>query len=515
MRARWLLAAVLAAALLFGTWFRVSGLDRKILWYDEAATYLTLTGHTKGDVQALYDGRPLRAADLRAFVAPEAVASSPAVVRALIDHEPHNPPAYYLLARAGARWFGASGPRAVSAIVSVAALIVMGLLARAVFGDARAGWLAAALAAVSPFHVRYGQEARSYALWSIMVMAASFLLLRAVRNGRWRDCGVYALAAAAALYTHLLSVLVLLAHAIFVGLPITMSAGRRSRLALAFAGALLAFAPWAAIIFVHRDTSRSETAWTMASMSWSELGHRWIGINTTVFLRSGAEGGLFGPSSEPPVVLARLALSVSIAALVVVSGYVLVRETTRDAWLFVALLGAVPALGLALPDLLWGGRRSMVPRFLVPCWIALELWVAGALAQRMRRQDPRAVAVALALMVAGAGSVWGAAPLRTWWDTSPHDLKAIDEAARQINVAADPVVQSDASPLWVLQLARELRGDVRLQLGTAVDIGHVRAERSLFVYSPSSRLLTIARGARPDLHLCVHSPEVALWCTGR
>jgi len=45
-------------------------------------------------------------------------------------------------------------------------------------------WWATALAAVNPFMLWYGQEARPYALWAALALIATYLLLRATESGR-------------------------------------------------------------------------------------------------------------------------------------------------------------------------------------------------------------------------------------------------------------------------------------------------------------------------------------------
>ena len=81
------------------------------------------------------------------------------------------------------------------------------------------------------------------------------------------------------------------------------------------------------------------------------------------------------------------------------------------------------------------------------------------------------------------------------------------------SVVAAPLVVSDAPPLWILVLLRELRDDVAVRLGpsTGLDLTGT-APGPLFLYSPSSHLLSAARVARPDLRLCVSAGDAQLWC---
>ena len=73
----------------------------------------------------------------------------------------HHPPLYYLLLHGWQRTFGDAQAtvRLLSALLGVAAIPLFYFGGRILVGR-RAAWIAALLLAVSPFHVRYGQEAR-------------------------------------------------------------------------------------------------------------------------------------------------------------------------------------------------------------------------------------------------------------------------------------------------------------------------------------------------------------------
>ena len=86
------------------------------------------------------------------------------------------------------------------------------LLAR--LGFARAAPFAAFLLAVHPLHVRHGAEARGYGFVVLFAIAGAWLLLRALRGGRWRDFLAYGAAQLVLLWTFPLAVYVPLAFAV-------------------------------------------------------------------------------------------------------------------------------------------------------------------------------------------------------------------------------------------------------------------------------------------------------------
>ena len=163
--------------------------------------------------------------------------------------------------------------RLVSALAGVLAVPLLAALGRAVRLPGAGLW-AALLLAVSPFHIRYSQEARHYALLLLFGLLATVLLLRALERGRMRDWAAYGVAAALALLTHYSAWLLLLAQAGLVAgwLLGRLRAGQRdavARLAPAAAVAgltLLLLAPGAT------EAIRANTAAAVGTTAAASLG---------------------------------------------------------------------------------------------------------------------------------------------------------------------------------------------------------------------------------------------------
>ncbi|OYV81268.1 MAG: hypothetical protein B7Z73_18270, partial [Planctomycetia bacterium 21-64-5] len=75
----------------------------------------------------------------------------------------------------------------------------------------RAGLLAAALVALSPFQIDWSQQVRMYVLGACLTLLSCWLLLRALASARprWQDFAWYTLAATALAYTHYFGLFVL------------------------------------------------------------------------------------------------------------------------------------------------------------------------------------------------------------------------------------------------------------------------------------------------------------------
>jgi uncharacterized membrane protein len=101
--------------------------------------------------------------------------------------------------------------RSLSVIFGIAALpFAYALGARLI--SPRAGALATVLLALNGAFYSFAREARSYSLTITLVIAASFFFIRALEEGRNRDWSAYVVMATLAVYAHLFSFSVLLAH---------------------------------------------------------------------------------------------------------------------------------------------------------------------------------------------------------------------------------------------------------------------------------------------------------------
>ncbi|HXV56292.1 MAG TPA: glycosyltransferase family 39 protein [Gaiellaceae bacterium] len=162
-----------------------------------------------------------------------------------------SPPLYYALLHG---WIEVAGsgdaalrvPSLVFALLTVPAALWLG---RSLFG-ARAGWLCAVLAALSPFLTRYAAEARMYALVGLLSTLATGVFLHAYVQRRRRHAALFAALLTVLLYTHYWALFFALgAAAAFAVLLAGAEPGARRRLAADGALGLLVpsalFAPWA------------------------------------------------------------------------------------------------------------------------------------------------------------------------------------------------------------------------------------------------------------------------------
>jgi hypothetical protein len=164
---------VLGGLVALAALLRFSTLDAQSFWYDEAVA----VGLVRMDLLDMLDRIP--------------------------DSE-STPPLYYVLAWLWAKVFGTGevGMRSLPALCGTA-FVPVAYAAAARLASARAGLVAAALAAVSPVLVWYSQEARAYALL-VLLAGLSFHLFACLLTGdqRRRTLVLWTLVSAIALATH-------------------------------------------------------------------------------------------------------------------------------------------------------------------------------------------------------------------------------------------------------------------------------------------------------------------------
>jgi mannosyltransferase len=135
---------------------------------------------------------------------------------------------YYLLLRG---WLHlGSSPffiRSLSVILSLACLPAVFWLAGKMFGG-RVALLATLLIAVNAYHIRYAQEARSYALFVLLATLSSGFFIAWQQEPSRRNRFAYAIASVLTVYAHLYALLLLAAQWLSVRRWWREDAGRRS-----------------------------------------------------------------------------------------------------------------------------------------------------------------------------------------------------------------------------------------------------------------------------------------------
>jgi len=306
-------AIVLLAALL-----RFATLRTQSIWFDEAATW-DLVRRPFGEML----GR--------------------------IPDGESNPPLFYVLEWGWTRVFGdgEAGLRSLSALAGLLTVpVAYAIGRRAAVGTVGAGLAAAALVAVNPLLVWFSQEARSYALATLLSAVALLLFLHALDDRRGRWLAGWTLAAALALATHYFTAFVLAPQALWLLWRHPRRCGAVAAVA-ALAAAGLALLP----LLLAQAGNPYDIAGTSIAL-------RLVQVPKQFLL------GYRGPLALPLGLLGAL--------LVAGGGWLLLRRTSRDARDRALLLVGIGAIGVALPLLAaLAGADYVNTRNLLPALIPL------------------------------------------------------------------------------------------------------------------------------------------------
>ena len=445
---KWLRFLIIVV-LVLGIFFRFANLGNKVYWIDEAYTSLRISGYTEAEfIQQVVDGEIRNIKYLQKYQRINSEKSVVDTVKGLALEEPQLAPLYFVATRFWVQLFGDSVAvtRSMSAVFSLLALPCMYWLCLELFESSLTAWLAASLIAISPFQIVYAQEARPYSLFVLMILLSGAALLRGMRlktNSSW---AIYAATVALGFYSHLLFALVALGHGIYVVISENLRFNKTviSYFIAASAG-FIALSPWTVVFLINSQNARQKTVWQSANIPLSKLVADWVLNISRQFL----DVGLY---SDLPRLYFILTIPVILMSLIIVgySFYFLLSHTERRVWLFVMTLTCV-TLAIFLPaDLIWGGVRLINTRYMIPCYLGMQIAVAYFFAVKMTSpqvtmQLQKLWRLALAVLLS-IGIISCSTYLSSdyWWNKDRSYLNI--PIARTVNSASRPLMIAD---LWV------------------------------------------------------------------
>ena len=338
------------------------------------------------------------------------------------------PPLYYVVAWVWVRVFGdgQAGLRSLSAVAGLATVPAAFAATRLLVGR-RVALIAAALLAVNPLLIWYSQEARAYALLVLASTVALWMFARARERPTPGRLAAWALAAAAAMWTHYFAAFLVIPEAVLL-LP---AVGRPRRPLLLAVGGLGA----ATVPLVVLAASQSHHAAWIGTLS--------LRLRVEQVARSFVDG--FTPPAGRAVALVSAAIVVAALVLAALGG----DRAERRRVSAIAVIGAV---ALALPLLAIGvGLDFFDGRNTIAGVVPLTIVLAAGFGARRR--------LVVGLPLAGALVVLSVALVaRVWTDTPAQrpDWPALAAALRRL--PSPRVIRLDGgSRSWALPLTFELR----------------------------------------------------------
>jgi mannosyltransferase len=372
-----------------------------------------------------------------------------------LRHDGH-PPLYYVLLHGWIELFG-SGDVAVRALSGVFGLLTFPLawLAGRRLGGPLLGWLTVVVVALSPFAVRYSNEARMYSLVMLLSFAGYLLLDDVLRRGRddWLRLAGIALVAGALLWTHYWAIWLLGA----AGLMVLWQAWRADEAsersaALRCIGALVVggvlFLPWVPSMLYQ--SAHTGTPWADPMRPTSAFNFTLNDFGAGLY----ADAGFFGLLTWTFLLLAMFGASRG-------GRHIDLDVRTRPQFRAEALAGARTfGIGIVMAYVL---RGAYAPRYAAVIFPFLVLLVAGGVTRFAARWLRFGVLLVLVAYL-GVGAAWNIRDTRTQASTTaplideygqPNDL--VVYCPDQLGPAGSRVVRDDVD-----QVAYPTFGDPRL-----------------------------------------------------
>jgi len=432
--------------LVMGIFFRFANLEKKVYWIDEAYTSLRISGYTESEfIEQVADGQIREIQYLQKYQRINSEKTVYDTVKGLALEEPQLAPLYFIATRFWVQLFGDSiaVTRSISAVFSLLALPCMYWLCLELFDSSLAAWLGVSLLAVSPFQIVYAQEARPYSLFVLVILLSGAALLQAMRlktNSSW---AIYAATVALGFYSHLLFALVALGHGIYVAISEKLRFKNTIiGYLLASITGIIAFFPWILVFIINYQNVNQKIAWQSLKIPLPDLAVNWVYNIAKQFFDLGID-------SNVPRLYSRLILLL-ILIIVAYSFYLLLKYTEQRVWLFVMTLTCVIVVIFLPADIIFGGIRSLNTRYMIPCYLGIQIAVAYLFASKIT--SPQVTVQLQKLWRLGFAAVLSVGiiscciylPADTWWNKDRSYINI--PIARTINSASRPLVITD---MWV------------------------------------------------------------------
>ncbi len=342
----------------------------------------------------------------------------PAWLQAVFQDRVH-PPGYYLI---GQGWFAISHSefaiRYLSVLFGALAVPAMFQLGKWI-DDETTGLIAAAGLTISPLHVWYSQETRMYALIVCLAILANLFFLRLLQREDARAVFGYAVTTLAALYTHYLYAVVVLAQFAFLAFQRVRFRRALPRWLIAMVGVGALYAPWLIAVLATGGLTQAGISWIPAA--------RPVDLVLTLYTLTLGAASWNGAAWLWLVPLLGAALA----------GIGFARVRRRAAYLLVWLLFPILFVFLVSLDLPIPGKRSVYhDRYFIaslPAYLVLIALGLRALAARCARVT---MAGALVLLVACGVSLgllyFDPAHARDDWRGAVAHLRAQADPTREV-----------------------------------------------------------------------------------
>ncbi|MBW4518512.1 MAG: glycosyltransferase family 39 protein [Scytolyngbya sp. HA4215-MV1] len=490
-----ILRSLLLSILILGIVFRFIDLGKKPYWSDETYTSAVVSGFSQAElIEKFSTNQPIKNKDFVRYQYPNSEKNLNDSLRILaVNSQDGHPPLFHVLEMLWLKWFGNSVSvlRSLSAFLSALALPCMYWLCLELFESPLAGLIGAALLAISPFHVIYAQEARPYSLLTLSILLTGAALMQATRLKSKLSWAIYAVTLAIGFYSHFFFIFVVFGYLIYI---LTIEHFRLTKTVVNFlissTVGFAVFIPWLLIIFQNRSSFSSMSSW-ISTQELSFLGavRIWADNISLAFfdlrMSSYFNLGNFGFYFLIPPILILVGYSI----------YFLYTKTPPKTYLFIFILIGSTAFSLILSDLVLGGNRQTWSRYIVACYLGIQLSVAYFLSHQVssikNRTRSRKLQLILISTIFSAGIFSCLINLNasTWWNK--YGGERILKVAQNVNQTERPLVIVEQRPIDMIAISFSFRPDVYLLF--VKDSNQVKIPSNfsnIFLINPTQTLLS-------------------------
>lgn len=314
-----------------------------------------------------------------------------------------HPPLYYWVLKGWVELFGTSDLafRSLSVVAGAVAIWLMFMLVKRLFGSPRLALTASFFMAISPLVVRFGDEARMYTFALMIVLGATYALVRASEKRAGKRWWVlYGVLIAAGMLTHYFTALAWLAHWMWrFG---EKRAGRMKRFwtkewIFTHIGAVMVFAWWLPTAFKQFTVVQKEGFWIPPLGAYTPVDY----VSDTFLYQ------LYGEVSGWWFVVFLLAVAASMYGLR--RGYPLLKKHSPAGARLLLVMSIAPAVFLALvslPPL----SSAFINRYVLYAQVfgvvLVGLSLVAAHTKRPTKPGKLAIGVVVATLLIGIGNVY-------------------------------------------------------------------------------------------------------------
>lgn len=489
---------LLVIVLTIGVFFRLTNLKTKVYWSDEVFTSLRISGYTEAEVtKELYTNKIFSAEELYQYQYPNSHKNFLDTLNSITVEGAQHPPLYFSGLRFWIKIFGNSiaNIRAFSVLFSLLCFPVIYLLCRELFEFPKVGEVAITLFAVSPFHVLYGQAARQYSMWTFFTLLSSWAVLRALKRQTKSSWILYSLTIALSFYTFPFSIFTIIGHGIYI--IFFLEKFKITKIVktylLSLSAAVISFFPWIIYAILSLSHVQKTTRWLSFSFKHGtpQLVFSWLRNITRLFIDFEDKLSLVSIPFLPYISFPYIIVTVIIITFIGYAIYFTYQKTPRFVWLFILISIAVAFLPLALPDLIIGGKRSGIARYLIPAYLSIQISVAYFLAVKIFSPNKLQTLgkTILALIISlGILSCFYSSSQRIWWNNGPSKVGYIPTVAEIINQAENPLVISNLDWNPNLTLIHQVKPSVKFMFRKNLELDSLPDRfANIFLYSSLDR----------------------------